>query len=112
MHSYGRGSTTRIAHRPAFESEKAERSYTKSTDTDNVAKKNETESSPLQGAADSTFVESAARVNRERKKQLKDSFPAMVSHWRMEDDLNDNDTTDRSHKPRRAGPKEINPYEP
>jgi hypothetical protein len=112
MRSNDRGSTVRIERRPAFESDKAGRSYTESTSNDNVAKKNETESSPLQGAADSSFAESAARVNQERKKQLKDGLASMVSNWRMEHDLYDNDTTDRSHKPRRVGPEEINPYEP
>ena len=112
VRSNGRPSTIRIERGPAFESDKAGRSYTESTSKDNVAKKNQTESSPLQGAADSSFAESAARVNQERKKQLKDGLAAMGSNWRMEDDLYDNDTTNRSHKPRRVGPEEINPYEP
>jgi hypothetical protein len=38
MRSNGRGSTVRIERRPAFESDKAGRSYTESTSTDNVAK--------------------------------------------------------------------------
>jgi hypothetical protein len=112
MRSNGRGSTVRIEHRPDFESDKVGRSYTESTSKDNVAKKNGTKKSPIQGGADLDFAGSAPQVNQERKKQLKDSTAAMVSHWRMEDDLNDNDTTDRSYKPRRAGPQKINPYEP
>ena len=111
-HSNGRGSTARIEHRPAFESEKAGRSYTQSTDTDNVAKKNGTKSSPIQGGAGPGFAGSAPQVNQERIKQLNDDMAAMMSNWRMEDDPYRNDITDPSDKPRRAGTYESNPYEP
>ena len=91
---------------------KAGRSYTESTYTDNVAKKNQTKSSPIQGGADPDFAGSAPQINQERKKQLKDDLAAMVSNWRMEDDRYHNDLTDPCAKPRRAGTDESSPYEP
>jgi hypothetical protein len=103
MHSNGRGSTARIEHRPAFESDKAGDSYTESTDTDNVAKKNGTKSSPIQGGAGPDFAGPAPQVNQERKKQLKDGIAAMMSNWRMEDDPYRNDNTNPSDKPLEAG---------
>jgi hypothetical protein len=67
VRSNGRGSTARIEHRPVFESDKVGRSYTESTSTDNVATKNGTKKSPIQGGADLDFAGSAPQVNQERK---------------------------------------------
>jgi len=112
MHSNGRGSTARIEHRPAFESDKAGRSYTESTDTDNVATKNGTKSSPIQGGAGPDFAGPAPQVNQERHKHSDDDLVAMMSNWRMEEDPYRNDITDPSDKPRRASTYESSPHEP